>query len=413
MKLLLLFVCLVAALSTSHAGSKSSSDSGSGSCSCEDEIEDQITNVYIITAKDEKDLKKLIKKIGKKKDCEDATIKSEISSLMFAATVRMSPDCAEEVNDWGYVIEPNAVQFTDEFDEPWNRDRIDQVDLPLDMQHFETSGGEGTTIFIMDTGVRVDHTEFNGRAEYYRDMLASDPTNPETGDPNGHGTRCAGAAIGATIGVATKANVKSIRVAGPTGSGSIEQSLLGFEEVEKWTIANPGAKCVVSYSLSSHGISTSLDTAVAKLSQKCVVVISAGNYGQDPETADACKYSPGRAPEAITVGAARLRQGATVDDKAGFSCSGSCLTLYAPGHKVTVASSVSVDGVVTSSGTSFSAPAVAGAAAVLLSNGYDIYEVKDVIRNTAIKNKLSGLPAGDETNLLLNVQNSAFHQPKP
>ena len=71
----------------------------------------------------------------------------------------------------------------------------------------------------------------------------------------------------------------------------------GFEEVKKWTETNPGAKCVVSYSMSSKGISPSLDAAVKALSEKCVIVISAGNYGQDPETADACLYSPGRREE--------------------------------------------------------------------------------------------------------------------
>ena len=41
--------------------------------------------------------------------------------------------------DWGYAVEPNGIQFTEEMAETWLRNRIDQEDLPLDQKPFVTS----------------------------------------------------------------------------------------------------------------------------------------------------------------------------------------------------------------------------------------------------------------------------------
>ncbi|XP_041461636.1 subtilisin-like protease 1 [Lytechinus variegatus] len=422
MKLLIpLLVCMAVAFYVSHA------DSGSGSCSCEDEdsiednMEEEVASTYIITAESQKDLDKLLKKLSKKKDCKDAIVKSVVNELMFAATVKMSTDCVEEVHDWGYEIEPNALQFTDDISDPssvddiqsWGIDRIDQKFLPLDNEPFNIDGGDGVDVFILDTGVYTDHSEFgelgHKRAEFYADTF--NMNNPTKGDPNGHGTRCASSAIGQTLGVARKAKVKSIRVANHQGTGSIEKSILGFDLVHQYAEEQSSDyKCVVSYSLTLPTTSKPLDEAVKKISQKCFVVVSAGNYGSgnDPDLADACNYSPGRSEHVFTIGASRLRVSQTEDHKAGFSNRGKCVTLFAPGHKLTVASSKGNTTVEISSGTSFSAPIVAGAAALLLSNGCSMAAVKSILVTTATKNLLQDLT---EEHLFLNVEHEAFKHP--
>merc|ERR1719384_3092302 len=73
--------------------------------------------------------------------------------------------------------------------------------------------GGASTVFVLDTGVRVSHREFSGRASPALDMTIGEPK--ECGgdltcaaDRQGHGTHCAGTAAGETFGVAPGAAVK-------------------------------------------------------------------------------------------------------------------------------------------------------------------------------------------------------------
>jgi hypothetical protein len=85
-------------------------------------------------------------------------------------------------------------------------------------------------------------------------------------------------------------------------------------------------------------------------------VVAAGNGGQD-----ACGSSPGRVPNAITVGATDAS-----DARAGFSNFGPCVDLFAPGVDITSAWAASTTSVRSISGTSSAAPLATGALAVLL-----------------------------------------------
>jgi len=99
-----------------------------------------------------------------------------------------------------------------------------------------------------------------------------------------------------------------------------------------------------------------------------VVTIAGNRY-----TASACSYSPGRVPEAITVGAidsTEMRWDNRSSSDANFTGSGygPCVDLFAPGRGVTSSVPTSgnfsdLSGFRTGSGTSFAAPHVAGAVA--------------------------------------------------
>merc|ERR1719400_1391531 len=82
--------------------------------------------------------------------------------------------------------------------------------------------GAGATVFVLDTGVRVSHQEFSGRAMPSLDITIGSPVecNGDTscaGDAQGHGTHCAGSAAGETFGVAPNAAVRSIKVLSDSG----------------------------------------------------------------------------------------------------------------------------------------------------------------------------------------------------
>jgi len=60
----------------------------------------------------------------------------------------------------------------------WGLDRIDQRALPMDSLYSYDFTGAGVTTYIIDTGIRYSHSEFEGRAVKGFDAFAADPTDP-------------------------------------------------------------------------------------------------------------------------------------------------------------------------------------------------------------------------------------------
>ena len=231
----------------------------------------------------------------------------------------------------------------------WGLDRIDQADRPLDTQyHFNTTGA-GVYAFILDTGIRTDHVEFNGRLLAGYNVVAD--TNG-TNDCNGHGTHVAGTVGGTTWGVAKGASLIPVRVLDCAGSGSYSGIIAGID----WMAASTLRPAVANMSLGG-GISSAVNAAVAgAVSKGITMVVAAGNAN-----ADACNYSPASEPSAITVGAT-----ASNDTRASYSNFGSCLDIFAPGSSISSAWHTSATASNTISGTSMAAPHVAGVAALVL-----------------------------------------------
>jgi subtilisin family serine protease len=102
-----------------------------------------------------------------------------------------------------------------------------------------------------------------------------------------------------------------------------------------------------------------------------VFSVSAGNNNKD-----ACRYSPARVPEAITVGATT-----NTDTRASYSNYGACLDIFAPGSSITSAWYTSTTATNTISGTSMASPHVTGVAALYL-EGHTVtsaLQVRDAI----------------------------------
>jgi subtilisin family serine protease len=305
------------------------------------------------------------------------------SSLTETEAKRLAADPAVSTVVANRTLHTTAIQ-----DNPpsWGLDRIDQADTAGDSKYaYPDNAGEGVTAYVIDTGVRVTHQDFEGRASHGYDAIDDDNT---ADDGNGHGTHVAATIAGAAHGVAKKANVVAVRVLDDNGSGTTEQVIAGID----WVTQNHEGPSVANMSLGG-GADPALDAAVAKaIASGVTFAVAAGN-----ESTDAGQGSPARVPEAITVASS------TEDDaQSDFSNFGQIVDIYAPGSDITSAWNDSDTGTETISGTSMASPHVAGAAAVYLAGHPDAAPaaVATALTGAATADKISNAGSGTPNKLL-------------
>jgi subtilisin family serine protease len=299
------------------------------------------------------------------------------------------------------LVEPDAVMTgtqTVQTGATWGLDRTDQRLLPLSGTYSYGASGAGVQAFIIDSGLRSTHSEFQGRVlPGYTAINDGYGTN----DCNGHGTHVAGTVAGQTWGMAKGANVVPVRVLGCDGSGYVSGIVAGID----WMIANAKKPAVANMSLGGSATST-LDSAVAKaVSNGITMAVAAGN-----SNADACNTSPARAPSAITVGAT-----GSSDERASYSNWGTCLDVFAPGNSITSASNGSDNGAAIMSGTSMASPHVTGLAAVYLQSnpGASPATVASAIKAGATTGLVAGAGAGSPNALIYTDVATTVITPEP
>ena len=268
----------------------------------------------------------------------------------------------------------------------WGLDRIDQADLPLDRSYtWPESAGAGVTVYVIDTGIRISHKDFGGRASYGWDFVGDDRT---ASDGNGHGTHVAGTIAGKRYGVAKNAKVVAVRVLDNAGGGTTAQVIAGID----WVTRHAKKPAVANVSLGGYR-NAQLDAAVRNsIASGVTYTVAAGNDGLP-----AGLYSPAAVKEAITVGATDKK-----DARAGFSNFGPVLDLFAPGVSITSASYANDTGRATYSGTSMASPHAAGVAALYLADHPKAWpaQVSKALVARAGSGKVSGRGLGSPNKLL-------------
>ncbi|MBQ1100190.1 S8 family peptidase [Streptomyces sp. b94] len=268
----------------------------------------------------------------------------------------------------------------------WGLDRIDQQNRPLDSSYtYPNSAGQGVTAYVIDTGVRITHNDFGGRASYGYDAIDNDNTAQ---DGHGHGTHVAGTVGGGAYGVAKQSKIVGVRVLNNSGSGTTAQVVAGID----WVARNAVKPAVANMSLGG-GADSALDTAVRNaIASGITFAVAAGN-----ESTNASTKSPARVTEAITVGATT-----SSDARASYSNYGSVLDLFAPGSSITSAWSSGDSATNTISGTSMASPHVAGAAALYLADNPTATpsQVASALTSTATSGVVSNPGSGSPNRLL-------------
>jgi subtilisin family serine protease len=96
-------------------------------------------------------------------------------------------------------VEPDGIAtiVTTQTGATWGLDRIDQHSLPLSTTYGYAKTGLGVTAYVIDTGMRFDHSEFGGRATSGFDAIDGGAAD----DCHGHGTHVGGTIGGSTYGV--------------------------------------------------------------------------------------------------------------------------------------------------------------------------------------------------------------------
>jgi subtilisin family serine protease len=277
-------------------------------------------------------------------------LRGYVADLPAAAVEALRRDPRVHLVEADQTFEASTAQLNP----PWGLNRIDQHNLPLGSAFNYTNTGAGVTAYIIDSGIRATHADFEGRVATGFDALGA---NGQGKDCNGHGTHVAGTVGGKTHGVAKKVTLVPVRVLNCSGTGSTAQVIAGVD----WVTRHHGSGPAVANMSLGGATSSAVDLAVRNsIKDGISYVVAAGNNTLGLN-ANSCNVSPARISEAMTIAATDK-----TDRRASFSNYGSCVDWFAPGAEILSASNSSDTATRTMSGTSMAAPHTAGVAALYL-----------------------------------------------
>lgn len=249
-------------------------------------------------------------------------------------------------NSGGRIVRQSATTQWESV--PWALDRVDSRPKVYDNTYTYDNTCADVDVWTIDTGVYTSSVEFGGRATNEANYIGG-----PNSDCQGHGSFVGGLIAGATYGVCKAVRLRAVKALDCKGQGTVSSVMRSLDHVEEMRSLTRAT--VINLSLESDFDSLLNDRVNSLVTDAGIaVVVAAGNDG-----ALASYYSPASAISALTVAATDMD-----DAMASFSNFGSYVDIAAPGVSLV---SVGISGpwaIASGSGTSFSAPLVAGAVAL-------------------------------------------------
>ncbi|KAI8654019.1 hypothetical protein LRP88_01938 [Fusarium phalaenopsidis] len=238
---------------------------------------------------------------------------------------------------------------------PWGLGAISHREPGSNSYTYDTSAGAKSYAYVVDSGVQINHSEFQGRA------IAGHSVFPGAHvDTNGHGTHVAGTIAGKTYGVAKKAQIISVKVFQGRES-STSATLEGFNWAVNDIVSKKRAgRSVINLSLGGPASQAWTAAIASAYKSGILAIVAAGNGDEDGNPLPASGQSPANAPNAVTVGAIDSDWNPTY-----FTNYGPEVDIMAPGNRIESAGIGSPNAVKVMSGTSMACPHVAGLALYL------------------------------------------------
>ncbi|EPS36636.1 hypothetical protein H072_9904 [Dactylellina haptotyla CBS 200.50] len=224
---------------------------------------------------------------------------------------------------------------------------------------FDAPNGKGVDIYVLDSGVNIDHVEFQGRAKNLFTAF-----NGDFRDLHGHGTNVAGIVGSRAYGVAKRANIYALRVLDAENRGSDSDFINALQAVvnnhNKRKNDRDFIGSIINFSIGGQGDNALLLRAFQGVFAAGIHVSNSGmNDNVDACTSHPQKYS--LTTPMITTGNSDIN-----DVKAAKSNFGKCITLHAPGEFIISTGKENTQARSVFSGTSQASPAVVGVMADLM-----------------------------------------------
>lgn len=279
----------------------------------------------------------------------------------------------------GYTVSYDSTVNTQAYEESEQEWAYKEIDSISTVDYYKLKIKSKIVVAVVDTGVKYTHSLLKDRCERTNiNFSSSIPYNDEM-DKHSHGTNVSGVIVQSTP---SNVKIRGYKAVNDDGKGTVSQIVSALTYISELNDKPDVINMSLGFSFNATTASPVFEEIVDTLvNDGITVVVAAGNDGKK---IDYMEY-PANYDSVITV-AATDSEGM----HAAFSNYGTSVDLAAPGVDIYTSDTGSF-GYQTVSGTSFSAPFVSAAAAIVLMehSNYTPEQVKQELIDTAIPFKKS------------------------